>query len=64
VAILDTEGPSAEVCELGLAKEPNWLRNVVAFITVVALTVPRELFAEILDRIQRFGVPPPLVQRG
>ncbi len=26
--------------------------------------VPRELFAAILDRIQRFGVPPPLVQRG
>ena len=23
-----------------------------------------ELFAAILDRIQRFGVPPPLVQRG
>jgi len=26
--------------------------------------VPRELFAAILDRIQRFGVPPPFVQRG
>ena len=26
--------------------------------------VPRQLFAAILDRIQRFGVPPPLVQRG
>ncbi len=26
--------------------------------------VPRELFAAILDRIQRFGVPPPLVHRG
>ena len=25
--------------------------------------VPRELFVAILDRIQRFGVPPPLVQR-
>ncbi|MCH7527129.1 MAG: transposase [Planctomycetes bacterium] len=23
-----------------------------------------ELFAAILDRIQRFGVPPPLLQRG
>ena len=23
-----------------------------------------QLFAAILDRIQRFGVPPPLVQRG
>lgn len=28
------------------------------------VAVPRELFAMILDRIQRFGVPPPLVQRG
>ena len=26
--------------------------------------VPRRLFAAILDRIQRFGVPPPLLQRG
>jgi hypothetical protein len=29
-----------------------------------ACAVPRELFVVILDRIQRFGVPPPLVQRG
>jgi len=28
------------------------------------VAVPRELFAAILDRIQRFGVPPPLVKRG
>ncbi len=28
------------------------------------VTVPHELFAAILERIQRFGVPPPLVQRG
>ncbi len=28
------------------------------------VAVPRDLFAAILDRIQRFGVPPPLVQRG
>ncbi len=28
------------------------------------VAVPRELFAATLDRIQRFGVPPPLVQRG
>ncbi len=28
------------------------------------VAVPRELFATLLDRIQRFGVPPPLVQRG
>ncbi len=26
--------------------------------------VPQKLFAAILDRVQRFGVPPPLVQRG
>ena len=28
------------------------------------VAVPRDLLAAILDRIQRFGVPPPLVQRG
>ncbi len=28
------------------------------------VAVPRELFAAILERIQRFGVPPPLVRRG
>ena len=28
------------------------------------VAVPRALFAVILDRIQRFGVPPPLVQRS
>ncbi len=28
------------------------------------VAVPRELFAAILERIRRFGVPPPLVQRG
>ncbi len=28
------------------------------------VAVPRDLFAAILERIQRFGVPPPLVQRG
>jgi hypothetical protein len=26
------------------------------------VAVPRELFAAILERIQRFGVPPPLLQ--
>ncbi len=29
-----------------------------------ALPVPRDLFAAILERIQRFGVPPPLVRHG
>ncbi len=28
------------------------------------VAVPRELFAAILDRVQRFGVPPPLLRRG
>jgi len=28
------------------------------------VAVPRELFAAILERIQRFGVPPPLLQHG
>ncbi len=28
------------------------------------VAVPRQLFAAILERIQRFGVPPPLLQRG
>jgi len=28
------------------------------------VAVPRDLFAAILERIQRFGVPPPLVQRA
>ena len=28
------------------------------------VAVPHELFAAILERIQRFGVPPPRVQRG
>ena len=28
------------------------------------VAVPRELFVAILERIQRFGVPPPLLRRG
>jgi hypothetical protein len=28
------------------------------------VAVPRELFAAIIERIQRFGVPPPLLRRG
>ncbi len=28
------------------------------------VAVPRDLFAAILDRIQRLGVPPPLAQSG
>ena len=28
------------------------------------VAVPRELFVAILERIRRFRVPPPLIQRG
>ncbi len=31
---------------------------------IAEVTVPREMFAAILDRIQRFGVQPPLVRHG
>jgi hypothetical protein len=41
---------------------PRRARYVTFQLAEVA--VPRELFAAILDRIQRFGAPPPLVQRG
>ncbi len=41
-----------------------WSQHVPGVRAVAEVTVPRELFAAILDRIQRFGVPPPLVQRG
>ena len=37
-------------------------RHVIFQMAEVA--VPRGLFAAILDRIQRFGLPPPLVQPG
>jgi hypothetical protein len=44
------------------AKVVRHARYVTFQLAEVA--VPRELFAAILDRIQRFGVPPPLGQRG
>ncbi|UCE62387.1 MAG: transposase [Phycisphaerales bacterium] len=37
--------------------------NYVTF-QMAEVAAPRRLFAVILERIQRFGVPPPLVQRG
>ncbi len=43
------------------AKVVTHSRYVIFQMAEVA--VPRELFAAILDHIQRFGVPPPLVQR-
>ncbi len=33
-------------------------------LKLAEVAVPRELLAAILDRIQRFGVPPPLTQRS
>ncbi len=44
------------------AKVVTHSRYVIFQMAEVA--VPRELFAAILDRIQRFGVPPPLVRHG
>ena len=43
------------------AKVMTHSRYVIFQMAEVA--VPRELFAAILERIQWFGVPPPLVQR-
>ncbi len=36
----------------------------VCTFQMAEVAVPRELFAAILERIQRFGVPPPLLQHG
>ena len=44
------------------AKVVTHARCVIFQMAEVA--VPHALFAAILERIQRFGVPPPLVQRG
>jgi len=38
--------------------------SVTNGVMVDVIAVPRELFAAILDQIQRFGVPPPLIQRS
>ena len=50
-----------EMIKIG-AKVVTHSRYVIFQMAEVAM--PRELFTAILDRIQRFGVPPPLVQRG
>jgi hypothetical protein len=48
----------------------NKIRAKVVFhvkyvtLQMAEVAVSRELFVAILDRIQRFGVPPPLIQRG
>jgi len=44
------------------AKVVRYAKHVTFQLAKVA--VPRALFAAILDRVQRFGVPPPLIQRG
>ena len=44
------------------AKVVRHARYVTLQLAKVA--VPGELFARILERIQRFGVPPPLVRHG
>ncbi len=53
--------PLEKLIKIG-AKVVIHSRYVIFQMAEVA--VPRELFAAILDRIQRFGVPPPLVRRG
>ena len=50
-----------EMIKIG-AKVVTHSRHVI--FQMAEVVMPRELFAAILDRIQRFGVPPPLVQRG
>ena len=50
----------ANLIKIG-AKVVRHAKYVTFQMTDVA--VPRELFGAILERIQRFGVPPPLVQR-
>ncbi len=40
-----------------------WHAKYVTF-QMAEVAMPRELFAAILDRIQRLGVPPPLVRCG
>ncbi len=37
---------------------------VYVIFQMAEAAAPRDLFAAILDRIQRFGVPPPLVRHG
>ena len=44
--------------------EPRFLPGVCAPVQMAEAAVPRELYAAILDRIQRFGVPSPEVRRG
>ena len=54
-------GGIEQAARIGWRFEVRYLGNVGQMAEVA---VPRELFAAIFERIQRFGVPPPLVQRG
>lgn len=49
----------------GRGTAEQWIKGgkYVAF-QLAEVAMPRELFAALLDRIQRFGVPPPLIRRG
>ncbi len=38
--------------------------GLLPFRELAEVAVPRDLFAVLLERTQRFGVRPPLVQRG
>ena len=39
-------------------------RVLMLIVQMAEVAVPRELLAAILRLVKRFGVPPPLVQRG
>ena len=49
-----------------LIKEAAKVVRHAKYVTfqMAEVAVPHELFAAILERLQRFGVPPPLVQGG
>jgi len=44
--------------------EPRFLPGDRFSVPKAEVAVPCDLFAAILDRIQRFGVPPPLVRHA
>jgi hypothetical protein len=49
-----------KLIEIGEKVVPH---STCVIFQMAEVAVPWELFAAILERIQRFGVPPPLVQR-
>ena len=46
------------------AKQEGSMRSARLTFQMAEMAVSRELFTAILERTQRFGVPPPLLQRG